>query len=166
MRCPAPSTLLFVIARQQTLVNLPEPATSRRWFCLSSSLVGILDSNQRPQSSQDCALTTGTNTLSTQRWPAQRHFGLGRTSQKVARTNDGVNTEGVLLDSNGTEIVVHNDGFLGGSLDKQFLNRKKLRASVYYIMMRSDPVAGGYPICWGYTPEFYLGVWAPYSTIS
>ena len=64
----------------------------------------------------------------------------------------GSTPKACLLDSNGAEIVVHNDGFLGGSLDKQFLNRKKLQASLYYIMMRSDPVAGGYPICWGVHP--------------
>ena len=83
---------------------------------------------------------------------------------RVTRANDGLDTEGALLDSNGEEVAVHDDSFLGGGLNRHFLIRKELDAGLYYLRVRSDPPAGGYSVCKGYTPEFYRGVWVPCPT--
>ena len=78
---------------------------------------------------------------------------------RVTRANGGIDTEGALLDAEGEEITVHDDSFLGGDLNRHFLIRKKLEAGVYYLRVRSDPLDGGYEICRGYTPGFYVGEW-------
>ena len=87
---------------------------------------------------------------------------LSQTSDlmvRVTRANEGIDTEGALLDSDGDELVVHDDSFLDGPLRRHFLIREKLDAGVYYLRVRSDPLEGGYEVCRGFTPDFYVGEW-------
>ena len=77
---------------------------------------------------------------------------------RVTRANDGLDTEGTLLDSNGDEIAVHDDSFLSDSLRRHFILRERLDAGVYYLKVANSP-GGQYRICEGYTPQFFRGTW-------
>ena len=74
---------------------------------------------------------------------------LSRTTDlmlRVTRTNEDVDTQGTLFDSDDKEITSHDDSFLEGDLREHFIIREKPDAGVYYLRVRGSP-GGSYRIC-------------------